>query len=45
MNEQAEIVLLEKDEFVSFANCGMPYHIGGEIPDRAKLLEIGRAHV
>lgn len=38
MNEQAEIVLLEKDEFVSFANCGMPYHIGGEIPDRAKLL-------
>ena len=37
-NEHAEIVLLEKDEFVSFANCGMPYHIGGEIPDRGKLL-------
>ncbi len=37
-NEQAEIILLEKDEFVSFANCGMPYHIGGEIPDRGKLL-------
>ena len=37
-NEHAEIVILEKDEFVSFANCGMPYHIGGEIPDRAKLL-------
>ena len=37
-NEYAEIVLLEKDEFVSFANCGMPYHIGGEIPDRSKLL-------
>lgn len=37
-NEQARIVLLEKDEFVSFANCGMPYHIGGEIPDRSKLL-------
>lgn len=37
-NEQAEIVLLEKDEFVSFANCGMPYHIGGEIPDRGRLL-------
>ncbi len=29
---------LEKDDFVSFANCGMPYHIGDEIPDRAKLL-------
>jgi len=37
-NEHAEIVILEKDEFVSFANCGMPYHIGGEIPDRGKLL-------
>ena len=37
-NEHAEIILLEKDEFVSFANCGMPYHIGGEIPDRNKLL-------
>ncbi len=37
-NESAEIILLEKDEFVSFANCGMPYYIGGEIPDRGKLL-------
>jgi NADPH-dependent 2,4-dienoyl-CoA reductase/sulfur reductase-like enzyme/rhodanese-related sulfurtransferase len=37
-NEHADIILLEKDEFVSFANCGMPYHIGGEIPDRSKLL-------
>ena len=37
-NEHAEIILLEKDEYVSFANCGMPYHIGGEIADRAKLL-------
>ncbi|MDA1230296.1 MAG: FAD-dependent oxidoreductase, partial [Planctomycetota bacterium] len=37
-NEHADIILLEKDEFVSFANCGMPYYIGGEIPDRSKLL-------
>lgn len=37
-NEYAEIILLEKHEFVSFANCGMPYHIGGEIPERNKLL-------
>lgn len=37
-NEQAHITLLEKDDYVSFANCGMPYHIGGEIPDRGKLL-------
>jgi NADPH-dependent 2,4-dienoyl-CoA reductase/sulfur reductase-like enzyme/rhodanese-related sulfurtransferase len=37
-NEQAHITLLEKDEYVSFANCGMPYHIGGEISDRGRLL-------
>ncbi|MEQ9406334.1 MAG: FAD-dependent oxidoreductase [Fuerstiella sp.] len=38
MNEKAEVILLEKDEHVSFANCGLPYHIGEEIPDRGKLL-------
>jgi NADPH-dependent 2,4-dienoyl-CoA reductase/sulfur reductase-like enzyme/rhodanese-related sulfurtransferase len=38
MNEAAEIIVLEKDEYVSFANCGLPYYIGGEIADRAKLL-------
>ncbi len=38
MNEQAEIILLEKDEYVSFANCGLPYYIGDEITDRSKLL-------
>lgn len=38
MNEQAEIILFEKDEHVSFANCGLPYYIGGEIADRSKLL-------
>lgn len=38
MNEQAEIILFEKDEHVSFANCGLPYHIGEEIPDRNDLL-------
>ena len=38
MNERAKIVLLEKDGHVSFANCGLPYHIGGAIQDRAKLL-------
>ncbi|MHB1157780.1 MAG: FAD-dependent oxidoreductase [Phycisphaerales bacterium] len=37
-NETANIILLEKDEYVSFANCGLPYHIGGEIPDRNQLL-------
>ena len=37
-NEHASIVMLEKDGFVSFANCGLPYHLGGVIQDRAKLL-------
>lgn len=37
-NEDAEILMMEKDEFVSFANCGLPYYIGGEITDRKKLL-------
>ena len=38
MNEHARIVLFEKDADVSFANCGLPYHLGGVIQDRAKLL-------
>lgn len=36
--EDAQIVLLERGPDVSFANCGLPYHIGGVITDRAKLL-------
>lgn len=38
MNEFAEIILLERGPFASFANCGLPYHIGGVIPDEADLL-------
>jgi NADPH-dependent 2,4-dienoyl-CoA reductase/sulfur reductase-like enzyme/rhodanese-related sulfurtransferase len=38
LSESAEIILLERGPDVSFANCGLPYHIGGEIQDRAKLL-------
>lgn len=37
-NEAAEIILFEKDEYVSFANCGLPYFIGEEIAERDKLL-------
>jgi len=37
-NEAAEIILFEKDEYVSFANCGLPYYIGEEIVERDKLL-------
>lgn len=38
MHEHARIVLFEKDDHVSFANCGLPYHLGGEIAERSKLL-------
>lgn len=35
--EEAEIVVLEKGPFVSFANCGLPYYVSGEIADRDAL--------
>ena len=38
VNEDAEIVLFEKGSYVSFANCGLPYYIGGVIEDRDELL-------
>ncbi len=38
LSEDAEIVLVERGEYVSFANCGLPYHIGGVITDRDRLL-------
>lgn len=38
MNANAEITVVEKGNAVSFANCGLPYHLGGEIEDRNKLL-------
>lgn len=34
----AEIVVLERDAYVSYANCGLPYHVGGVIQDRDALL-------
>ncbi len=36
-DEKAEIILFEKGEYISFANCGLPYYIGGTITERAKL--------
>lgn len=38
VNADAEILVIEKGKYISFANCGLPYHIGGEIRDRSKLL-------
>jgi NADPH-dependent 2,4-dienoyl-CoA reductase/sulfur reductase-like enzyme/rhodanese-related sulfurtransferase len=36
--EDAQIVVLERDPYVSYANCGLPYHLSGEIADREALL-------
>ncbi|MBL7220604.1 MAG: FAD-dependent oxidoreductase [Phycisphaerae bacterium] len=38
LSEDAEIVIFERGEHVSFANCGLPYHIGEVIPNRESLL-------
>ncbi|CAH1536553.1 Coenzyme A disulfide reductase [Vibrio owensii] len=38
LSEGAEIIMFERGPFVSFANCGLPYHIGGDIQERSKLL-------
>ncbi|HPO70994.1 MAG TPA: FAD-dependent oxidoreductase [Anaerohalosphaeraceae bacterium] len=38
LDETAHIVLLERGPYISFANCGLPYHIGNVIPDRNRLL-------
>lgn len=37
-DENLEILVLERGEHVSFANCGLPYHLGGVIPEREALL-------
>lgn len=38
LSEESEIIIFERGEHVSFANCGLPYHIGNVIEDRNKLL-------
>ena len=38
LDEFAEIVMVEKGPAISYANCGLPYHVGGVIPDRDDLL-------
>ncbi len=37
LDEKAEIVLLERGAYISFANCGLPYYVGGEIASQDKL--------
>jgi NADPH-dependent 2,4-dienoyl-CoA reductase/sulfur reductase-like enzyme/rhodanese-related sulfurtransferase len=38
LSEEAEIIVIERGEHISFANCGLPYHIGGTIESREELL-------
>lgn len=38
ISEEVEIILIERGEHISFANCGLPYYIGETIKDRSKLL-------
>ena len=38
LDENAEIIMFERDQYISFANCGLPYYIGESIKEREKLL-------
>ncbi|TWH57606.1 NADPH-dependent 2,4-dienoyl-CoA reductase/sulfur reductase-like enzyme [Desulfitobacterium sp. LBE] len=38
LDEDAEIILFERDDYISFANCGLPYYIGGTITKRERLM-------
>lgn len=38
LDENAKIIMLEKGEYISFANCGLPYYIGETIDERGKLI-------
>jgi len=38
LDESAEIIVLERGDYVSFANCGLPYFVGGEIAEESSLL-------
>lgn len=38
LSEKYQIIMFERGEYISFANCGLPYYIGEVITDRNKLL-------
>lgn len=38
MDEDAEIIMFEKGDYISYANCGLPYYIGGTIAERSELI-------
>ena len=43
LDEKTEILMVERGPYVSYANCGLPYHIGGVIPREASLLVADKA--
>jgi NADPH-dependent 2,4-dienoyl-CoA reductase/sulfur reductase-like enzyme/rhodanese-related sulfurtransferase len=43
LDERARIIVFERDDYVSFANCGLPYHISGVIADRDSLFLVSPA--
>ena len=38
LSETDEIIMFERDEYISFANCGLPYYLGGVIQSRDRLI-------
>jgi NADPH-dependent 2,4-dienoyl-CoA reductase/sulfur reductase-like enzyme/rhodanese-related sulfurtransferase len=44
LDERAEILMVERGPYVSYANCGLPYHVGGVIPEESHLL-VANEHV
>ena len=44
LDEKAEIVMVERGPYVSYANCGLPYHVSGVIPKESSLLVANEAY-
>lgn len=38
LDEKAEIIIIERGPYISYANCGLPYHVGGVIPQESSLI-------
>ena len=45
LDEKAEILMVERGPYVSYANCGLPYHVGGSIENESSLLVATEADV
>jgi len=43
LDENAEILMVERGPYLSYANCGLPYHVGGVIPEESQLLVASQA--